>query len=70
MAIAKAGAYKELYQNLENKECEKEACRIIRQKDRASKGEQQVRIIKDGKEDVLKHVEDILERWREYFENL
>ena len=29
-----------------------------------------MRIIKDGSGDVLTHVEDILERWRGYFENL
>ena len=70
VAKAKAEAYKELYEHLETKEGEKQAYRLAKQKDKASKDVQQVRIIKDGKGDILTSEEDILERWRGYFENL
>ena len=70
VAKAKAESYKELYEHLETKEGEKEAYRLAKQKDKASKDVQQVRIIKDGKGEVLTNEEDILERWRGYFERL
>ena len=70
VAKAKAEAYKELYEHLETKEGEKEAYRLAKQKDKASRDVQQVRIIKDEKGDVLTNEEDILERWRGYFEKL
>ena len=67
---AKNEAYKELYQELDTKEGEKEVYRIVKQRDRASKDIQHIRIIKDKDGKCLSKEEDILKRWKEYFEHL
>ena len=53
VAKAKEKADDELYEKLETKEGEKELYRLARQRDRASKDVQQVRVIKDADENVL-----------------
>ena len=45
--MAKERAYKDLYARLETKEGEKELYRLARQRNRAGKDVQRVRIIKD-----------------------
>ena len=48
VAMAKGRAYDDLYARLETKEGEKELYRLARQRDRAGKDAQHVRVIKDG----------------------
>ena len=48
VAMAKGRAYDNLYARLETKEGEKELYRLARQRDRAGKDAQHVRVIKDG----------------------
>ena len=70
VAKAKAEAYRALYEHLDTKEGEKEAYRLAKQRDKASKDVQQVRNIRDEDGNVLSSEEDILDRWKGYFEKL
>jgi len=70
VARAKSEAYNELYSKLETKEGEKDLYRLAKQKDRAGKDIQQVRVIKDAEGKVLTGVDEILMRWKDYFEKL
>ena len=70
VAKAKAEAYRALYERLETKEGEKEAYRLAKQRDKASKDVQQVRNIKDEAGNLLTCEDDILDRWKGYFEKL
>ena len=47
VAIAKGHAYDDLYARLETKQGEKELYRLARQRDRAGKDAQHMRVIKD-----------------------
>ena len=55
---------------METKEGEKELYRLARQRDRAEKDVQHVRIIKDENGNVIVNSEGLLKRWKEYFEKL
>ena len=68
--MAKRRAYDDLYARLETKEGEKELYRLARQRDRAGKYVQQVRVIKDENGNVMVNSEAVLKRWKEYFEKL
>ena len=68
--MAKRHAYDDLYARLETKEGEKELYRLARQRDRAGKDVQHVRIIKDENSNVMANSEAVLKRWKEYFEKL
>ena len=70
LAKAQTEAYNQLYEDMETKEGEKEAYRVARQRDEASKDVQQVRVIKDAEGNYLVENDDILKRWKEYFEEL
>ena len=70
VAKAKEKAYDELYANLSTKEGEKDLYRLARQRDRAAKDVQQVRVIKDADGSVLIGEERVRERWKKYFEEL
>jgi len=70
VAKAKADAYKSLYEHLDTKEGEKEAYRLAKQRDQESKDVQQVRNIRDEGGNLLTSEEDILGRWKGYFEKL
>ena len=70
VAKAKQNAYDELYERLDSKEGEKEMYRLAKQRDRAGKDVQHVRVIKDRNENVLTSEERVRERWKEYFEEL
>ena len=70
VAIAKGRAYDNLYTRLETKESEKELYRLARQRDRAGKDVQHVRVIKNGNGNVMVNSEAVLKRWKEYFEKL
>ena len=68
--MAKKRAYDNLYARLETKEGEKELYRLARQRDRAGKDVQYVRVIKDENGNVMVNSEAVLKRWKEYFEKL
>ena len=51
---AKHKAYEELYYRLDTKEGEKDLYRLAKQKNQAGKDAQQVRLIKDSEESVLR----------------
>ena len=68
--MAKGRAYDDLYARLKTKEGEKELYGLARQKDRAGKDVQHVRIIKDENGNVMVNSEAVLKRWKEYFEKL
>ena len=70
VAKAKAEAYDELYDRLDTEEGEKDLYRLARQRDRAGKDVQHVRVIKDADGNVLTSEESVLRRWKEYFEEL
>ena len=67
--MAKGRAYDNLYATLETKG-EKELYRLARQRDRAGKDVQHVRVIKDENGNVMVNSEAVLKRWKEYFEKL
>ena len=68
--MAKGRAYDDLYTRLETKEGEKELYRLARQRDRAGKDVQHVRVIKDKNSSIMVNAEAVLKRWKEYFEKL
>ena len=68
--MAKGRAYDDLYASLETKEGEKELHKLARQRDRAGKDVQHVRVIKDENGNVMVNSEAVLKRWKEYFEIL
>ena len=70
VAKAKAEAYDSLYEHLDTKEGEKEAYRLAKQRDKASQDVQHVRNIRDEDGNLLTSEEDILDRWKGYFEKL
>ncbi|XP_051784793.1 uncharacterized protein LOC127528352 [Erpetoichthys calabaricus] len=70
VAKAKEKAFDELYERLDTKEGEKNLYQLARQKDRAVKDVQQVRVIKDKDGNILTNEESVLSRWKEYFERL
>ena len=71
-AVAKAReeAYRALYEHLDTKQGEKDVYKLAKQKDKESKDVQQVRNIKDEDGRVLTSEEEILDRWKGYFEKL
>ena len=70
VAMEKIRAYDDLYAKLEKKEGEKELYRLARQRDRAGKYVQHVRVIKDEYGNIMVNSEAVLKRWKEYFEKL
>ena len=68
--MAKGRAYNNLYARLERKEGEKELCRLARQRDRAGKAVQHMRVIKDENGNMMVYSKALLKRWKEYFEKL
>ena len=68
--MAKGHAYDNLYARLEKKEGEKELYRLAKQRDRAGKDVQHVRVIKNENGNVMVNSETVLKRWKEYFEKL
>ena len=65
--MAKGRAYDDLYDKLETKKSEKELYRLARQRDRAEKGVQHVRVLKHKNGIVMVRSEVELKRWKEYF---
>ena len=68
--MAKGCAYDNLYARLETKEGEKELYKLARQRDRAGKDVQHVRVIKNKNGNVIVNSEAVLNRWKEHFEKL
>ena len=68
--MAKGHAYDDLYARLKKNEGEKELYRLARQRDRAGKDVQHVRVIKDENGNVMVNSKGVLKRWKEYFEKL
>ena len=69
MANAKEKAYEELYEKL-NSKGEKDLYWLAKQRDKMSKDVQQVGFIKDSDGDILTSEDDVLCRWKEYFDKL
>ena len=65
--MAKGGAYDDLYARLEIKKGEKELYRLARQRYRAGKDVQNVKVIKNKNGYVMVNSETVLKRWKEYF---
>ena len=70
VAMAKGRVYDDLYARLETKEGEKELYRLARQRNKAGKDVQHVRVIKDENGNVMVNSEAVLKRWKEYFDKL
>ena len=70
VAKAKENAYDKLYENLNSKEGEKDLYRLARQRDKAGRDIEQVKVIKDSDGRLLTDQESILNRWQEYFKDL
>ena len=70
VAMAKGRTYDNLNARLEIKEGEKELYRLARQRDRAGKDVQHVRVMKDKNGNVIVNSVAVLKRWNEYFEKL
>ena len=62
VAMAKGRAYDDLFARLETNEGEKELYRLVRQRDRAGKDVQHVRVIKDENGNVMVNSEVVLNR--------
>ena len=69
VAMAKGRVYDNLYARLETKG-EKELYRLARQRDRAGKDVQHVRVLKDENGNVMVNSEVVSKIWKEYFEKL
>ena len=70
VAMAKGRAYDNLYERLKTKEGVKELYRLARQRDRAGKNVQHVKVIKDENGNVMVNSEAVLKRWKKHFEKL
>ena len=68
--MAKGRAYDDFYARLETKEGENELYRLARQRDRAGKDVQHVRVLRDKNGNVMLNLEAVLKRWEEYFGKL
>ena len=64
------GVYKDLHTRLKAKEGEKELYGLARQRDKAGRDVQHVRIMKDEYCNVMVSLEAVLDRWKEYFKKL
>ena len=62
VAMAKGHAYDNFYERLETKGGEKELYKLARQRDRAGKDVQHVRVIKDKNGNVMVNLEAVLKR--------
>ena len=70
VAMAKGRTYDNFYARLETKEGGKELCRLARQRDRAGKDAQHMKVLKDENGNVMVNSGAVLKRWKEYFEKL
>ena len=68
--MVKGRVYKDLYARLETKEGEMELYRLAKQRVRAGKDVQHVRVINDENDNVMVNSKAMLKIWKEYFEKL
>ena len=68
--MAKVRVYGNLYARLKTQEGEMELYRLARQRDRAGKDVQHVRVLKDENGNVMVSSEAVLKRWKKYFKKL
>ena len=68
--MAKGRAYEDLYQHLSTKEGEKDIYRMARARDRKTRDFNQVKCIKDEREQLLVKEDETRHRWQEYFDKL
>ena len=67
--MAKGRAYDDLYAILETKEGEKKLYRLARQRDRAGKDVQHMRVLKGENSNVMVNSEEVLKRWKSTLKN-
>ena len=70
VGVAKGKAYDDLYQRLGTKEGEKDIYKMDRIRERKTRDINQIKCIKDGTDRLLLKDEEIMDRWREYFDKL
>ena len=67
VAAAKQKAYENIYRKLDTKG-DNAVYRVAKQQDRTTKDVQQVRMVKNEGEGVLTRAEEVLKRWKDYWE--
>ena len=70
VAIAKAEAYDQLYSELDTNEGKGKIFRLAKQRLKSTRDITHIRQIKDESGNVLRKEKDVVNRWKEYFENL
>ena len=70
MSVANGKAYDDLYQWLGTKEGGKDIYRMARIRERKTRDINQIKYIKVGTDRLLVKDEEIMDRWREYFDKL
>ncbi|KAK3895133.1 hypothetical protein Pcinc_001148 [Petrolisthes cinctipes] len=70
VAIAKAEAYDQLYNELETKEGQGKIFRLAKQRNKSTRDITHIRQMKDENGKVIRKESDIVERWKQYFEHL
>ena len=70
LSVAKSKAYDDLYQRLGTKEGEKDIYKMAMIRERKTRDINQIKCIKDGTDRLLVKDEEIMDRWREYFDKL
>ena len=70
VAQAKAQAYENMYTELETKEGQNKIFKLAKARNKSTKDVTHIKQIKDRDGTVLRREEDILKRWKEYFERL
>jgi len=70
VAVAKAEAREEMYQELDTRGGQKKIYRIAKARDKSTKDQTHIRHMKDTEGNVLYDDDAIKRRWKEYFENL
>ena len=70
MSVAKGKAYDDLYQRLGTKEGEKDIYRMTMIREWKTRDINQIKCIKDVTDRLLVKDEEIMDRWREYFDKL
>ena len=70
VAQSKAEAYDSLHKELERKEGQNKAFKLAKSRNKSTKDITHIKQIKDQNDIVLRKEEDILKRWKEYFERL
>ena len=69
MNVAKGKTYDDMYQRLDTKEGEKDIYRMARIRERKTRDINQIKCIKNGTDRLLVK-DEIIDRWREYFDKL